>query len=61
VEFGPAALSVDPEFVNAGAYNFHLEPGSPVIGASSATPAPVTDLDGLPRVAPFTLGVYEFQ
>jgi hypothetical protein len=59
--FGATTLEVNPDFVNARANDFHLQSGSPVIGVSPATPAPVTDGDGLLRFAPYTLGAYDFR
>jgi hypothetical protein len=42
---------VDPGFVNVGAANYHLTPGSPVADKGNPAPAgPATDRDGGPRV-----------
>ena len=42
---------LDPRFVNAvkAPYDFHLQPGSPAIGAGMAALAPATDMDGKAR------------
>jgi hypothetical protein len=39
----------DPMYVNAGAFDLHLRPGSPAIDAGDATNAPAVDFDGGPR------------
>jgi nitrous oxidase accessory protein NosD len=58
-------VSVDPQFVNASAENYHLNTGSPVVnaGTNSASGLPATDLDGYARIVGgvVDLGVYEVQ
>jgi parallel beta-helix repeat protein len=46
-------ISVDPQFVDAGAGNYHLSPTSPAIdtGDNQAPELPPTDIDGDARVA----------
>ncbi len=53
-------ISADPKFVNAAGGDYHLQSGSPAIGAGSAAYAPSTDLAGTPRstTAP-SIGAYE--
>ena len=49
---GPGNINADPHFVNPGAANWKLGPGSPAVdsGNNAAVPAAVTtDLAGLPR------------
>ena len=42
-------ISVDPQFVDNFAVDYHLAPGSPAIDAGSPTGAPTTDFDGTSR------------
>lgn len=45
--------SFNPQFVNAGAGNYHLQPGSPLVNVGDTAYAPVaneTDLDGAARI-----------
>src|SRR5258708_1568562 len=53
-------IMADPKFANAAAGDYHLQSGSPAIGAGAAAYAPSTDLDGKPRstTAP-SIGAYE--
>jgi serine protease len=53
-------LSADPLFVNSGANNFQLLPGSPAIGAGSAVDAPSVDFNGIPR-PPASIDIGAFQ
>jgi hypothetical protein len=61
---GPAGrqdISATPCFASSSAapWDFHLLPGSPGIGAASPAFAPATDLEGLARRDPPTIGAYE--
>ena len=51
-------LNADPLFVSAPG-NLHLQSGSPCIGAGGASGAPATDLDGVTRPTPPSIGAYE--
>jgi Right handed beta helix region len=63
VPTGTGNQAGDPRFVDAHGGNFHLQAGSPAIGAASAL-APLTglsarDFDDHPRVSPVNLGAYQ--
>lgn len=63
VPTGTSNQGSDPLFVNAAGDNFHLQAGSPAIGAANAL-APFTglsarDFDDHPRVTPINLGAYQ--
>ncbi|MET9552275.1 choice-of-anchor Q domain-containing protein [Streptomyces sp. NPDC006645] len=47
-------------FVNHGAGDLRLKPGSPAIGAGTNRDAPTVDVDRKPRSAPFDVGAYEY-
>jgi len=52
-----------PGFVNYqadGSGDYHLDTGSPAIGAGLATYAPATDFSGVTRTSPFDLGAYKY-
>jgi hypothetical protein len=56
-------LNVDPLFVapsSTSAADFHLQSGSPMIGAGSSSLFSATDIDGKPRPNPPSVGAYEF-
>ncbi|MCX7002051.1 MAG: S8 family serine peptidase [bacterium] len=61
---GTRNLAVDPQFVDMGRADYHLQAGSPCIntGQYAAWMADATDLDGSPRVmnGAVDLGCYEF-
>ena len=54
-------VGTNPLFVNAGAFNFHLQSGSPAIDAGTVVPV-TTDKDGnvRPQGSAYDIGAYEF-
>jgi parallel beta-helix repeat protein len=54
-------LTTDPLFVNPGSGDFHLQSGSPAIGAGPLLPGVAVDFDGYPRQQPTDLGALTFQ
>ena len=56
-------LTVDPKFINAGAFNFQLQPISPAINAGTST-APTVTTDFLdiarPNGTAYDIGAYEY-
>lgn len=55
-------INEDPQFANAGTFDFHIGQSSPAANAGGSTLIPITDdLDGRPRGNPPAIGCYEPQ
>ncbi len=52
-------VGVNPQFVNASAYNFHLLPSSPAIGVGAILAGVLADFDGNLR-PPFSVGAFNY-
>jgi hypothetical protein len=51
----------DPLFVNPGAGDYHVQTGSPAIGAGvNLSSSFTTDYAGTTRTPPWTIGAYQF-
>jgi hypothetical protein len=59
--YGTNAVTSSPQFVNAGAFDFHLQSSSPAINAGIATGAPTFDYDNnvRPLNGSYDIGAYE--
>jgi parallel beta-helix repeat protein len=53
-------LGVNPQFVNAGAGDYHLQSGSPAIDAGNTASCASADLDGVARQGRCDIGAYAF-
>jgi len=53
-------LLTNPNFVNAGSGDFHLQAGSPAIDAGVTLSLFSTDFDGNTRVGPYDIGALEY-
>ncbi|TMI97125.1 MAG: hypothetical protein E6H01_13405 [Bacillati bacterium ANGP1] len=51
--------NTDPLFTNAAGFDFHLTTGSPARGAGVTAWCPLTDFDGVTRVAPCSAGALQ--
>jgi len=51
--------NTDPLFTNAAGFDFHLTTGSPARGAGVTAWCPLTDFDGVTRVAPCSAGAFQ--
>ena len=54
-------MNVDPRFVNASGLDFHVQSGSPTIGAGMSLSGVPNDLDGYLRSGAYTIGAYQFH
>jgi hypothetical protein len=63
VTFSNNLEGLDPRFVNAAGFDFHLRRGSPAIDAGLQGPSVPTDFDGTvrPRGTGWDIGAYEFR
>jgi hypothetical protein len=52
--------NVLPQFVNEGGRDFHLQAGSPAIGAGPTSTGVTLDFDGVTRGSPPAIGPYEY-
>jgi uncharacterized protein YjdB len=56
---GTNILNTDPLLVNPAGLDFHLQVGSPAIGAGVTLANVTNDFDGKPRAAPYDIGAYQ--
>ena len=63
VAFSENLDDVDPRFVSADRFDFHLQATSPAIGAGSPLSVVPNDFEGSPRPAArgYTIGAYEYR
>jgi len=53
--------NVDPRFVNPSGLDFHVQSGSPAIGAGMTLSNVPNDFDGVVRSGAYTIGAYQFH
>lgn len=59
---GPGEVTnIDPRFVDRSNADFRLQPTSPARSAGTASYTSLTDVAGLPRLVPPSIGAYEYR
>src|SRR5947208_3437826 len=54
-------VNVDPRFVSVSGLDFHVQSGSPAIGAGMTLSSVPNDFDGYGRMGTYTIGAYQFH
>ncbi len=54
-------VNADPRFVSTSGLDFHVQSGSPAIGAGMTLSSVPNDFDGILRSGAFTIGAYQFH
>ena len=54
-------VNVDPRFVSVSGLDFHVQSGSPTIGAGMTLSGVSNDFDGYGRIGAYTIGAYQFH
>lgn len=54
-------VNVDPRFVSVSGLDFHVQSGSPAIGAGMTLSSVPNDFDGYGRIGAYTIGAYQFH
>ena len=54
-------VNVDPRFVSVSGLDFHVQSGSPTIGAGMTLSGVPNDFDGYGRIGAYTIGAYQFH
>jgi len=54
-------VNVDPRFVSVSGLDFHVQSGSPTIGAGMTLSGVPNDFDGYGRMGTYTIGAYQFH
>ncbi len=54
-------VNVDPRFMSVSGLDFHVQSGSPAIGAGMTLSSVPNDFDGYGRIGTYTIGAYQFH